>query len=67
MRRSPRGAKARSKSPPIPPLPSQMVDSRSSVAVALAVGLRIQVVTSDDSRSRSTRVTPGVGSATSIR
>src|SRR5512132_1559315 len=67
MRRRPRGAKVRSKSPPIPPPPSQMVDNLRSVAVALAVGLRIQVVTSEDSRSRSTRVTPGVGSATSSR
>jgi hypothetical protein len=53
MRRRPLGAKVRSKKPPIPPWPSQTVDNLSSVAVPLAVGLRIQVVISEESRSRS--------------
>lgn len=65
MARSTLGAKVRSKSPPIPPEPSQLVEIRTSEAASR--GETVNVVMALELVSDSVRIRPGSGSATTVR
>jgi len=65
MARSTLGATVRSKSPPIPPEPSQLVEIRTSEAASC--GETVNVVMALELVSDSVRIRPGSGSATTVR
>ena len=65
MRFSADGANIRSKNPPTPPAPFHVVWMRT--CVRSPSGANVNVVTSDDASSRSSRTLPGVGTETRIR
>src|ERR1035438_1096390 len=65
MPRITRGANRRSKKPPIPPAPSQVVEIRTRDT--LPCGVTVVLVTRLEPVSDSVRMRPGSGSATVIR